>query len=630
MQQLIQSTPIPDFIPTDVRIRLAGRRFTLKKLPESIRRRMRTPEKIKVSEHAAKYRIVTEAPHDGPWRHELAPHTVKIMDTYCLPYVREIWFCGVEQSGKTNTMLNCMHWAIDVDPGDIFYLMPTEKTVDKIVSSKIIPMVKASKRLKKYVGKKESDTTLSRIKLSHGVTIRPAHANSASSMATFAAKHCFGDEVDKNPERTGREADSITLIKKRNRLYRGRYKRFFGSTPAQMFIYSGTMSCVQVWQYRHKCPSCEKLFKPEGNCLGLPDDMKADDIGPETDVTYHCTECGDPLTELDRITAIRSGCWVCIKGADIARPSRVGFHHRAWDCLDVPLHEIAAAWVAAENGGVTEKIAWANGYEAIDYEYEQQDRKEDFILRLRDEHLPKEVVPPDTYGLIVQADTQQRGFFYQVWAVGYGSELPVAVIEHGFVLSFDNLRDIQNKEFRDAAGKAFRPKAGFIDSGGGTNPDKPKHSRTVEVYDFCRKNKFWRPLKGRRTMEMPWSVKRLDYYPSSVGKKVPIPGGLLLYTINTTLYKDDLDIKLNIEPGSPGAITFHSGIDETFAKQLCAEYRDERGIWHCRKGVDNHYGDIMVYGLALADVMGMKNKRKGVKKKTGRVNNKGGGFVNNY
>jgi phage terminase large subunit GpA-like protein len=589
---------------------------------------MRTPEKIQVSDHAAQYRVVTEEPHSGPWRHELAPHTVQIMDTYSKPWVRELWFCGVEQSGKTNTMLNCLHWAADVDPGNIFYLMPTEATGDKVTMEKIIPLVRESKRLKKYVGKKENDTTLTRIRLSNGVIIRPAHANSTSSMATFAAKHCFGDEVDKYPEKTGRESDPITLIKKRNRLYRGRYKRFFASTPAGMFIYKGTMACVQVWEYRHKCPECGELFRPEYEGLQFAESLAPEDFDGETELHYSCSGCGLALDEQQRLAAIRAGGWVCIKGEDILRPTRVGFHHRAFDCLDVPLYEIAGAFVASEQGSIADKIDFSHGYEAVDYVHEQKDRDEDFILRLVDEHQPRTIVPEDTYGLLVLADTQRLGFFYQVWAVGFGLRA-ISVIDHGFVQAFVDLTDIQHKDYQDAAGKSYRPMAGFIDSGGGTNPSRPKHSRTVEVYEFCRSNKFWRPLKGRQTMETPWSVKRLDFYPSSVGKKIPIPGGLLLYTINTTLFKDDLDHRLLLDPSSSGSISFHAELGMDVAKQLTAEYRDERGYWQCPKGKDNHYWDVMVYGLALSEIMGIKNKKKEVKRVAPKQS-KGGGFVNNY
>ncbi len=627
------TVPLPDWLPEEVRERLKGKAYSLKKLPEAVRRRMRTPERISVADHVKRYRVMTEPPHIGPWQHELAPHAVKIMDTYGKPYVREIWFCGVEQAVKTNAMLSCMHWAIDIDPGDIYYLMPTEDTAGRIVSGKIIPMLKASKALRKYVSKRENDTTNSLIRLNNGVTIRPAHANSAASMASFSAKHCFGDEVDKYPERTGREADPITLIKKRNRQYRGRYKRFFASSPAQRFIWEGVQKCPQIWEYRHRCPHCEQLFKPEAEGLIIPDGMKADEIMPDTELYYTCTECGAQLSEFDRQGVLRVPHWVATKGEELVRPSRVGFHLRAFDCRDVSLHEIAKAWLRAVKGDVTTKIAWANGYEAMDYVHEQKDREEDFILRLKDEHLPRAVVPERTQCLLVLADTQQRGWYYQVWAVGWGEDLPVAVIDHGFVERGQHLVDIYRREYKTAEGVVYRPVSAFIDSGGGANPGRPKHSRTVEVYDFCRKHKMFKPLKGRATMETLWKVQRLDFYPSSVGKKVPIPGGLNLYTLNVTIYKDELDLKLRHEPDGPGALRFHAEIDVDFARQLCAEYRDERGKWQCPSGKDNHHWDICVYGLALADIMGLKKRRPQVVKNQDakRGSNRARkGFVHNY
>ncbi len=596
---------VPPWVPGNVARRLAGRSFSFR-LPPVVRRRMRTPEKIRVSEHARRYRIVTDGPHTGPWRHEFAPHTVKIMDTYGLPWVREVWFCGVEQSGKTNTMLNCMHWAADCDPGDIFYMMPTEQTMAKITGGRIKPMIEKSPRLKKYLSGRQDDITLSRISLSHGVTIHPSWANSPASMATWAAKHCFGDEIDKGQELSGREADRVTLIRKRGRLYKGRYKRMFCSTPAQLFIYRGMLACAQVWEYRVRCPHCDHLIRMEADHLDLEElDIEAIEAGAA--VRYICQECGSLWDDVAREQAIRAGHWLCVKGQDVTRPARVGFHHRAWECLDVPLSEIAIAWLKAVDGTVADRIAWANGYEAIDYVHEQQDRKEDFILRLRDDELPRGVVPRETSYLMIIADTQQQGFHYKVVAFGLGGDLDAAMIDHGFVGSFANLVAVATREYLDPDGRPCRCQSGWIDSGGGTNPGRPKHSRTVEVYNFCRANPFWKPVKGRRTMEQAWNVKRLDYYPSSVGKKIPIPGGLNLYTINVTLHKDELARKLQIEPGDPGGIRLHAETDSGYARQLCAEYQDERGYWICPKGRDNHQWDCWVYALAAAEIIGIRN-----------------------
>ena len=604
---------VPSFVPDDVRRRLAGRRFSVGRLPASVTRRMRTPEKIRVSEHAARYRIVTDGPHTGPWRHEYAPHTVKIMDTYGLPWVREVWFCGVEQSGKTNTMLNCLHWAADVDPGDIFYMMPTEQTMAKITGGRLKPMIEQSPRLSRYLTGRQDDLTLSRITLNHGVTIHPSWANSPASMATWSAKHCFGDEIDKGQELSGREADRVTLIRKRGRLYRGRAKRMFGSTPAQLFIYRGMQDCPQIWEWRVRCPHCDELIRMEAGNLDL-DDMDIEQIEAGAQVRYTCQNCGSQWDEIQREMAIRAGHWICVKGADITRPARVGFHHRAWECLDVTLSEIAIAYLKSKTGTVADRIAWANGYEAIDYVHEQVDRKEDYILRLRDENMPRRIVPRDTACLMIIADTQKHGFHYKVVAFAWGDDLRAHMVEHGYVLAFKDLQALAARPWLDADNREYRCQSGWIDSGGGTDPQRPKHSRTVEVYNFCRRNPFWRPLKGRRTMEQSWNVKRLDYFPSSVGKKIPIPGGLNLYTINVSLFKDELARKLQIEPGDPGGITLHADTGSGYASQLCAEYQDERGYWICPKGKDNHQWDCWVYALAAAEISGIRNWPRGGRK----------------
>ena len=594
--------PIPAFVPALVRPLLAGKHFILDKLPQPVCRRMRPPPLIAVSEHARLYRRVTEEPHLGPWRHDLAPHTVKIMDAFGQPYVREIWFCGSEQSGKTQTILNCLHWAIDVAPGSVYFLMPTESTAQKVMLDKLIPMFRASPRLRKLLSKRDDDVSLYRVAFQHGVIIRPAWANSAASMATFSARYAFGDEIDKYPPTVGKETGPIELVRKRGRLYKGRFKRFFASTPAQGEIYRGMLACQQVWEMRHRCPHCGQLFRPSADGLVLPAGLTATDIDAATPISYACTLCGGLIDETARQELLKEPCWLCIKGDNLLRPSTIGWHHRAWDCRDVPLYEIAQAWLRAQSGGVAEKIAWANGYEVEDYELETPEMQEDYILRLRDESLPRGLVPPGTACLILTADTQQLGFHYALWAFGWGEALPCTLIEHGFVESFPDLQAVAARPRRDSQGRECWIDSGWIDSGGGTDPFHPQHSRTEEVYRFCKASPFWRPLKGVRKIDGAWggSVKRLEFYPSRGGRMEAIPGGLLLYRVDVTLYKNEAARKLQIEPEDPGAIRLYADVTSEYARQLCAELRDERGWWQCPSGRANHQWDCLVYALAAA------------------------------
>lgn len=600
---LCRPTILPSWLPSEIQAALDGQPYSFE-LPRPVKLRLRQPHKILVSEWAAKYRMVADGAHAGPWRHDFAPHTVQIMDTFGLPWVREVWFCGVEQSGKTNTMLNCLGWAVDCDPGNIFYLMPTEETSRKVTGGKLQPLLSQSPRLQRYLSSRKDDIGLNLMRLLHGISIFPAHANSASSMASWAAKHCFGDEVDKYPPQAGQEASPIELIRKRNRTYKGRYKRFFASTPAGAFIYRGVYGsetepgCAQVWQMHLRCPHCQELIRAD-----------SDHLLTDGEPRYACNSCGVEWDESDRERAIRGGQWVCVKGADLTRPTTVGFHHRAWECLDITLVEIAHAYRLAKTGSRADKVAWANGYEAIDYVEETASRSEEHILRLVDLAIPRGIAPRNPCLLMLHVDTQRHGFFYQVWAYGWGRDLESWRIDHGFVEHFSHLVDIAAKPWTDADGVEYKIGAAFIDSGGGTNPHQPKHSRTAEVYEFCRKNPLFKPLKGRRDMAQPWNATRIDYYPSRDGKKIPIPGGITLYTVNVTYFKNELATKLQIEPGDPGAFHLHADMGDDYAKQMCAEYQDERGYWLCPRGRANHHWDISVYGLAAAAIMQVRNRQ---------------------
>lgn len=593
------TAPIPSCIPPDYRGELAGQQVNISRLPAPIRRALSTAERISIPDHAARYRIVTEPPHTGRWRPELSPHTIKIMETFQQPWVREIWYCGVEQSGKTSTALNCLHWAADVDPGNIFYLLPTEELANKVMAEKIIPLLRYSTKLKGVTAPANTpDTTIERIRLAHGVTIRAAHANSPSSMATFAAKYCFCDEVDKYPRRVGKERDPISLIRARNRQYRGRYKRMFCSTPAQQYIYPGMMDCQQVWEMRHRCPHCGTVFRPTVDCLSIPDGLRPEQISPDTPISYHCTACGAAITDTQRWQLLADPTWVCIKGERLSRPASVGFHHRAWDCRAVPLHEIAQAWLAAQYGDVVERVAWYNGYEAEDYVFEYEQRPEAALFALVDEQRPECVVPGNqqVQCLVAGSDTQDNGHYFWIDAVGWGLEQPRWRVKAGFVETDEALLNVLfETHYTDAKGDTY-PLALCV-------KDAMGH-RTRAVYDMClRYPGRLVGYKGTgRRRDTPHRITYPDRYP---GTNLPL-SGVALYICDSHYYKDIAASKLAISRDDPGAWQFDAGFTAEQARHLCAEYRDERELWQCPPRKPNHYWDSAVLAIIASEILGCK------------------------
>lgn len=626
---LLEEKPLPvePWFSSSLRSRLHGRTVEVD-IPRRLRRALHVPEMVNVSLHAEKHRVVTGVDSSpGPWRPDLVPHASKVMDTYGLPWVEEVWFCAVERAAKTNIMLNCMQWAIDCDPGNIFALSPTELDSGKLVSKKIIPMLQASLRLSRYLSPRMDDLAKTLISFNHGMSIFPAHANSASTMAAFYGKHCFAEEVDKYPHRTGREASPIALIRKRGRDKRGS-KRMFSSTPAQQFIWEGVLECHQIWEYELCCPSCGAHFIPKQDHIVIDGGATVERV-ERGDSSVHLSApcCGTVLSEAERDAAYRWGRWTATKGADLLRPAKVGFHLPAWGLPSVPLVEIAAAILRAASGDVGAKIALANGYAAENHREEHIDRKEDQILRLRDDR-PEGLVPSVPIAAITAvADMQKRGFWFKITAWGFGLEQESWLLRSGFVDSWEALKQLFfATEFKDVKGNRYVVTLRGIDSGGGESEDYVDLSRTGEAYLFACANPGIILFKGQRTMASPYSFKIVDRFP---GTNKPLPGSPYLYTLNSKHYKDQLAAKLMVDPNSPGAWHLHSGYTaeqgellrrdpslqlshnlEEMARQMCVEGKDEKGgFWVNPKKRANHLWDDSYMELALVDIAQVKFMR---------------------
>jgi len=607
--------PLVPGLPSWLAERLGGNSVSLRRPGRAVRLRARQPRRTPAELWAPLHRVVTDGAHVGPWRYEYAPHTKKILELYGQPWVQQLWFCGVDQSGKTNTMLNAMGWGIDCAPGDIFYVMPTEHTADKVAAGKIRPMLHASPRLQRYLSRRHDDESQRRMVLANGVTIHTAWANSNVSMATYSAKYIFADEIDQFPATGGTATDPVRQILKRLRTYRGLGKAFFCSTPQNRFIYRHTMACAQVWEHRLWCPHCGGMVRPTGDHLVVPEGAEPETL-PARAVQVACPECGGLWGEQDLQLARLSGGWVCIRGAEVAKPDLVGVHHRAWDCLDVPLLEIARAWLRKQSGLPADESAWHHGIEAEDVpERAVVAVTSAGLLRFRASDRPRNLVPPDTAMVWLLVDTQQVSFYYEVWACGYAPGAALHMMRHGQVQTFADLEGLLEREWLDHAGHPYHIRAGLIDSGG-TRAGWKKHSRTVEVYEWCSRHRTMMPHKG-----VAGGAGEIVSYRSIVtlpGTSRAIKGGLTRVNIRVDDFKDQLERLLAMEPDDAGALSFHAGIDEHFAAHFTAEKKTPDGGWVHDRRQRNDYWDCTNYALALRHMVKSRLPRRPGEKRPAR------------
>lgn len=561
-------------------------------------------ERLSVSQWAEKYRVVKKSSFPGPWRNKITPYLRGVMDTFGEPGVREIVLCKGVQTGGTEAAYNCLAFEMDRSSDNALVVMADEKSVKKLAKGRIIPMLFDSPRLSTLISDNPDDTTIYGVRLNTGFSLNIGWATSQVALASDPCRVVVLDEVDKYTSGL-----NLAEAKARTTTYPHTKKIFTLSTPGLENgpVWTELQGCDELRDYWVPCPDCGAIqvmefsqFKwPQqaGLLQGLESaDAKA--IRRNRMAWYECRECGSRWDDTKRDTAVQHGEWQ--PRTPIKNAQGIGFHLPSWYSRFVSLSEVVARWLEAQDDD--QKLrAWFNNVAALPYVPERKERKETHILTLRDDR-PRGLVPKGISCLTIAIDTQMRGFYYEVRAWGYGLELESWQVREGFVETFSALEQIiYRDEHRDAGGAAYHIQYGIIDSGGGMGDFGV--SRTTEVYNWCRLHRHIFPIKGQQRMSKLWKCEALDNYP---GTNKPIVGGLNLYHINVTSLKNDLERKLKIAPSDPGAWHLHTECSDDYARQMCSEYKDERGFWQCPRGKANHFWDVSVYQLALAEIVQIK------------------------
>jgi phage terminase large subunit GpA-like protein len=245
------------------------------------------------------------------------------------------------------------------------------------------------------------------------------------------------------------------------------------------------------------------------------------------------------------------------------------------------------------------------------------------LMERREEGLKRGHIPARGLLLVASADVQGAGIWFEVIAVAPTRE--TWVVEAGFLSgsteapdneAFQQLeKQVLNRDWPDAFGGTRKVDAFGIDTG----------YRSQVVYAWTRANQRINPLaKGARVVlalkgghgwdrpaiglpsdiDINFGGQRVRY--GAKIRTVGIDG--LKAVFMTDLAKEGMKSGKDFDPG--GYCHFPDWLDETYFKQLTAEYLDEqmfRGrtkrVWKQRYR-DNHFFDCRVYNLALLEYLG--------------------------
>lgn len=571
-------------------------------------------EELTVSQWAEKYRVVTKSRLKGPWRNENNPALVGIMDTYSLPYVREIVLCKGVQTGGTEMAYNCLGYEMERSSDMALFVMADESSAKNQMNTRIIPMVEKSSQLARLISANPYDITQKGVALKHGFNLKVGWGTSLVSVASDPCRIVLIDEADKFDQPVIFEE-----AKARTTTYADTCKIIVLSVPRfeNGVLMQELNSCDEVRDFHVPCPSCGVMepmkFGNQTDPGGVkwPSDQHYKQVRRHESAYYECPHCLAQWNDYKRKEALKAGQWEARN--PIRRPKSVGFHFPSWISPFISLSEVASRWIKAKEAlakGDEEPIrVFINNIAAEAYiEAQQGDALQEDDLYKRRYRFALEgatwQVPMGACVLTAFADIQANRVECAVMGWGPGHE---AWIIERVVLPGDFVQDqvkadldrYLQKEWLHESGVKLKIVTAGVDSG----------YLAPEVYRFVRPRQLGRRIyatKGSSTVG-----KVLISITDPKKKKGKDKHKVTLINIGTETAKDTIFARFQIEAPGPGYVHFSDSLDYDFFKQLCAEqcvmkYKSGRPyrVWEKKRSdARNEALDLVVGNLAVIEML---------------------------
>lgn len=576
------------------------RKYSVRKyiVPKYIKKSLellKPPEELTVSEWAGKYRFLDERSSSmpGKWKNEMTPYLVGIMDEFNNYQTEKIVFCKCTQLGGTEALNNMICFSVAQDPAPMMIVYPTSELADSVVEQRIKPMLKASKETKKHF--KEKNSNKKELQFDN-MYISIVGSNSPSELASRPIRYLFLDEVDKYPNESKKEADPISLAVERTKTFNNR-KIYMCSTP--------TTRTGHIWEEKEKadiekhyfvpCPHCGEFIELKFSQIRWPDDNEKLSAADKAEFAqYICQECGNVINDSDKMEMLQKGKWETVK-ENTKFTKTVAFWTNTLYSPFTRFAQIAKAYLIAKDD--TEALHnFTNSWLAEPWEDTKLKTNAETVME-RQTDLPEFVVPEWTRLLTAGVDVQETSLYYIIRA--WGEYLTSQLVTRGQVTSFRDIERVMNLEYMKPDGTVKLVDLCLIDSG----------DQTDEVYDFAAVNSEWcLPSKGTSSM--------INYFKlSSVNKTSSKAYGMTLALVDGGKYKDMIAGRMKRENGTGSWMVF-DGIDLEYCTQVTAEHKiTEKGgggklrtRWVQKTShADNHYLDCEVYGMAAADILGVRS-----------------------
>lgn len=592
------------------------------RLNNTVRRSMancKPPELITVREWAEKYRRLSpeNSAEPGRYRADRTPYLAEPMAAFTDPKVRRLVVVASSQLGKTEMEMNMMGYAIDIDPGPIMWVMPTQDNSEDFSKRRIDPMIRDTRPLKLKIepakGRSRDNTVLK--KKYPGGMLTMTGSNSPANLASTPSRYVFGDEMDRWTKDAGGEGDPWSLLEARTITFYN-HKMVQVSSPtikgASTIETAFLLGTQEYWSAR--CPHCGEYNFVKFDHIRFQYESKV--IGGKKqyfvkEVLYACPSCGCASGE-DEIK--RSDYKWVAKNPEAYGKGIRSFWINSFASPWMSWDRIIIKFLEASNDAEKLKTVFNTLLGEL-WEDRGDIMTDDELLKNREKY-PAEL-PDGVLCLTCGVDTQDNRLEYEV--VGYGMYNETWGIEKGIIMGRPDVEDkpemqsvwtrldgVIDRLYSFQDGKQLKISITFVDSGG---------HYTQEVYEQCAKriNKRVFAVKGRSGADTPYTKppSRVDIVKTDNNNRKRVYGKAWLYVIGVDSGKEKIMSALKVK--EHGARYCHfpddaaKGYGKTYFDGLLSEkmtYRNGKWVWEKLPGHErNEPLDIRNYANAAFAVL---------------------------
>ena len=552
------------------------------------------PEQITVEEWSDRYRKLSpeNSAEPGRWRTSRTPHLREPMAAFTDSKIRRIVVVASSQVAKTEMLMNMMGYAIDIDPGPIMWVTPTQDNAEDFSKRRIAPMIRDTKPLKQKIEPSKArsrDNTVLKKKYPGGM-LTMTGSNSPANLASTPCRYVFGDEIDRWTKDAGGEGDPWALLEARTTTFFN-HKMVQVSTPTikgNSAIETAFLTGTQEY-WSAECPHCQEYSFVSFDTINYKHTMKV--VGGKKQyeiqkINFCCPECGCLSSESEIKKAKHK--WIA-KNPDAYKKGTRSFWINGFSSPWLTWEKIILQFLEADGDPEKLKTVFNTRFGQL-WEDRGELLTDDQMMNNRE--LYKAELPDGVLCLTCGVDTQDNrleyevvghGFFGEKWGIEKGviAGKPDAPDKPEIESVWHRLDRVIDKLWSYENGKKLKISLTFVDSGG---------HYTQEVYEECarRINKRVFAIKGKAKEGIPYTAppSKVNIVKEDKNGRKKVVGKAWLHVLGVDSGKERIMSSLKVQ--EPGARYYHfpkneeKGYDSNYFNGLLSEkmtYKNGKWKW---------------------------------------------------